>query len=166
MPRLGEYSRAEQALVIILAASVVLGAGALALILTLPVQSSRSTEFSVLGMGGNRSSYPSHLNVSQPYVVTLAIKNYEGESVAYRLRIDRIGAIAQQNKTTGFNETVEVNRTTWSWFNVTLANGGNWTELYTFAINITGLWKVQFLLFRDVDYGSAYRELHFYVEVE
>ena len=63
------------------------------------------------------------------------------------------------------DETVEVNRTTWSTFNVTLADRGNWTRPYTFQINSTGLWKVQFLLFKDGDFSSAYRELHLYVRV-
>ena len=67
--------------------------------------------------------------------------------------------------TSGFNETVEVNRTTWSTFNVTLADGRNWSQPYTFRINFTGLWKVQFLLFKDGDFSSAYRELHLYVRV-
>ena len=67
--------------------------------------------------------------------------------------------------TSGFNETVEVNRTTRSTFHVTLADGRNWTEAYTFRINDTGLWKVPCLLFKDGDVSSAYRELHLYVRV-
>ena len=51
--------------------------------------------------------------------------------------------------TLGFNETVEVNRTTWSPFDVTRADGRNGTQPYTFRINDMGLWKVQFLLFKD-----------------
>ena len=64
-----------------------------------------------------------------------------------------------------FNTTVEVNRTTWSAYPVRLADGRNWTQPYTFRINDTGLWKVQFLLFKDGDFSSAYRELHLYVQV-
>ena len=51
--------------------------------------------------------------------------------------------------TSGFNETVEVNRTTWSTFDVTRAHGRNGTQPYTFRINDTGLWKVPCLLFKD-----------------
>ena len=64
------------------------------------------------------------------------------------------------NATSGFNETVEQNRTTWSTFDVTLADGRNWTQPFTFRINYTSLWKVQFLLFKDGDVSTAYRELH------
>jgi len=63
------------------------------------------------------------------------------------------------------DETVEVNRTTWSTFDVTLADGRNRTQPFAFRINDTGLWKVQFLSFKDGDVSSAYRELHPYVRV-
>ncbi len=63
------------------------------------------------------------------------------------------------------DETVEANRTIWSTFNVTLADGRNGTQSHTFRINDTGLWKVHFLLFKDGDVSNAYRELHLYVRV-
>ena len=52
---------------------------------------------------------------------------------------------------------VEVNRTTWSTFNVSLADGRNGTQPYAFGINAAGRWKVQFLLFKDPDFSRAYR---------
>ena len=65
--------------------------------------------------------------------------------------------------TEGGNETVEVNRTTWSWTNITIADGQSWTQPYTFSIGTKGLWKIQFLLFK----GDAPTEqtLHFYVTI-
>ena len=70
------------------------------------------------------------------------------------------------NATSGFNETIEVNRTSWLTFNVSLADGRNWMQPYTFRINDAGLWKVQFLLFKDSDLTSAYRELRLYIRVK
>ncbi len=58
-----------------------------------------------------------------------------------------------------------MNRTTRSWFNATLADGANWTHPYTVSHNSVGLWKVQFLLFKDGDVSSACRELQLYVRV-
>jgi uncharacterized membrane protein len=68
-------------------------------------------------------------------------------------------------RATGHRPDSEVNRTTWSTINVTLPDGRNWTRPYTFRINDVGLWKVQFLLFKDGDLSSAYRELHLYARV-
>ncbi len=62
-------------------------------------------------------------------------------------------------------ETIPVSRTTSSTFNVTPADSRNWTQPYTFRINDTGLGKVRFLLFKDGDFSSAYRELHLYFTV-
>jgi hypothetical protein len=61
--------------------------------------------------------------------------------------------------------TVELNRTTWSRFTVTLAAGANWTQQYAFSIRFVGLWKVQFRLFKDGDFSKACRELHLFVRV-
>jgi len=97
--------------------------------------------------------------------VIIKAANYESETVNCTIRVDLVSVRIVYNATSGFNETVEVKRTTWSTVNVTLADGRNWTRPYTFQINDTGLWKVQFLLFKDGDVSSVYRELHLYVRV-
>ena len=58
---------------------------------------------------------------------------------------------------------MKVNHTTWSTFNVTLADGRNGTQPNALPINDAGLWKVPFLLFKDNDVSRAYRELRLYV---
>ena len=83
----------------------------------------------------------------------------------YTVRVDLVGVRTVVNATSGYNETVEVNRTTWSTINVTLADRQNWTQPYTFQINYTGPWKVQFLLFKAGDLSSTYRELHLYLRI-
>ncbi len=69
------------------------------------------------------------------------------------------------NATSRIQRNGRGSRTTWSTFNVTLADGRNGTQPYTFRINDVGLRKVQFLLFKDGDLSSAFRELHLYVRV-
>ncbi len=90
------------------------------------------------------------------------LANHESASVKDTVRIDLVGVRFVYNATSGFNETVEFNRTT---FTATLADGRNWTQPYTFRIDDTGLWKVQFLLSKDGDVSNVYRELHLYVRV-
>ncbi len=58
-----------------------------------------------------------------------------------------------------------MNRTTGTWYNLTLADGRNWTQPHPFSIAHVGLWKVQFLLDRDRDFSIPYRELHLFVRV-
>ena len=165
MPAWQGYSFRDKGLTSALVASIVVAGGALAYVVLTPRPGQTFTEFYILGPGGNASGYPSVLNVSQPGTVIVGIADHESASVNYTVRVDLVGVRIVYNATSGFNETVVVNRTTWSTFDVTLADGQNWTQPYTFRINYTGPWKVQFLLFKDGDYSSAYRELHLYVRV-
>ena len=159
------YSLLDKGLTVALALSLVVAGGTLAYVVLGPRPGETFTQFYILGPGGNASGYPTALNVSQPGTVILGIANHEAARVNYTVRIDLVGVRIVYNATSGFNETVEVNRTTWSTVNITLADSQNWTQLYTFRINDTGLWKVRFLLFKDGDFSTAYRELHLYVRV-
>ncbi len=91
--------------------------------------------------------------------------NHEAATVNYTVRVDFVGVRIVDNATAGFNESVEVNGTAWSWYDLIVANGANWTHPYTFSIASVGLWKVPFLLFKDGDVSSTYCEFHLYVTV-
>lgn len=160
-----ESSRMDKVVTVALSLSVVSAATVLLYFITVAEPGKEFTEFYILGPGGNASRYPTTLKVSEPGTVILGIANHEAASLSYTIRIDLVGVRLVYNATLGFNETVEVNRTTWSSLNVPLTDGQNWTQSYTFRINATGLWKVQFLLFKDEGFSSAYRELHLYVRV-
>jgi len=165
VPDWKEYSVLDKGLTIALSASIVVAGGTLAYVVLTPRPGETFTEFYVLGPGGNASGYPTALNVSQAGSVIVGIANHESATVNYTIRIDLVGVRIVYNATSGFNETVEVNRTTWSTFNVTLTDGRNWTQPYTFSIPYVGLWKVQFLLFKDGDFSRAYQEIHLHVRV-
>jgi uncharacterized membrane protein len=155
----------DKALVVTVAASITAAVVTLAYIGLVPRAGEQYSEFYILGPGGNASDYPTSLKVSQSGTVILGIANHEAASVNYTVRADLAAVRIIYNATSGFNSTVEVNRTTWHRFNVTLPNGQNWTQPYTFRINYAGLWKVQFLLFKNGEVASAYRALHMYVRV-
>jgi len=161
-----EHGLLDNGLTIALAASIVVAGGTLAFVVLTPPAGKTFTEFYVLGPAGLASGYPTTLNASEAGSVILGIANHETATVNYTVRIDLLGEQLVYNDSSGFNETVEVNRTTSAMFNVTLADGRNWTYYYTFRINYSGLWKVEFLLFREGDFSSAYRELHLFVRVQ
>ncbi len=163
MPEWAEYSTLDRGLTIALAASIVVAGGALGYVVLTPRPGERFTEFYILGPGGNASGYPTRLNVSQPGNVIMGLVNHEAARVNYTVRVDLVGVRIVYNATAGFNETVEVNRTTWSLFNATLADGANWTKPYTFSIPTAGLWKVQFHLYKDGVLTN--QELHLFVKV-
>lgn len=152
-------------LTITLVAALAAASAGLLTILATPSPSDRFTEFYVLGPTGEASGYPTILNVSEPGSVILGVANREFATWSYTVRIDLVGVRIVHNATTGTNDTVEVNRTAWSVFNVTLVHGQIWTQQYTFQINQTGLWKIQFLLYLNGALRNAYREVHLFVRV-
>ncbi len=164
-PVWSDYSTLDKALTIALAASIVVAAATLVYVVATPPPGETFTEFYVLGPGGNASGYPTNLTANETGNVIIGVNNHEGASVNYTLRIDLVGVRIVYNASAGFNQTVEVNRTTWSWTNLTVAEGANRTEPYAFSIPRAGLWKVQFLLYKDPDLLDVYRELHLYMTV-
>ena len=164
-PNWKEHSVLDKGLTVALAASIVIGTGILAYVVTTPRPGELFTEFYILGPTGTASGYPTNLTVNESGSVILGIANHEAAIVNYTVRVDLLGLQIVYNATSRFNETVEVNRTTWSWLNVTLADDRNWTQPYTFSIRSVGLWEVQFLLFHGGDLRARFRELHLYIRV-
>jgi uncharacterized membrane protein len=164
-PKWKEYSALDKGLSIAFGASIVVASGTLAYIVLEPRPAETFTGFYILGPAGSASGYPTNLTLNEPGSVILGIANHEFATVNYTVRIDIVGMRIVYNATSKFNETVEVNRTTWSTFSLTITDGNNWTRPYTFRIKYNGLWQVQFLLFKDGDFSVAYRNLHLYVTV-
>ncbi len=165
VPDWKDYSALDKGITVALAASIVVAGGTLAYVVLTPRPGETFTEFYILGPGGNASGYPTNLTVNETGNVIVGVNNHEGASVNYTLRIDLVGVVIVYNATAGFNETVPVNDTVWTWRNLTVANGANWTDPYAFSIPKPGLWKVEFYLYKDPVLTAVYRELHLYVTV-
>jgi len=165
LPTVVDHKVLDSSLSILLCTSIVLAGAAIAYTLVTPRPTEHFTEFYVLGPGRNASGYPTKLNLSEPAMVFLVVVNHETAKVNYTLRVDLVGVRVIYNPVLQVNETLEYNRTTWSWFNASTENGQNWTQPYTFRINSTSEWKVQFLLFKDGDFSSPYQELHLFIRV-
>jgi uncharacterized membrane protein len=164
-PRGDEYSSLDKSITLALALSVIVAAGLLAYVAAPPNSSERFTEFYILGSNGKASGYPSQLKISEIGSVIIDVVNHEYGSLDYTIRVDLVGIGLIYNASTGSNQTVELSRTAWSWFNLSLAHGQRWTRQYSFSIPVAGLWKVGFALFRGRDFLAPYRELHLYVKV-
>ena len=112
VPNWTEYGGLDKGLTIALSASIIVAGGTLAYVVLTPPPGETFTQFYILGPGGNASGYPMALNISQPGSVILGIASHEATTVTYNVRVDLIGVRLVYNTTSGFNETVEVNRTT------------------------------------------------------
>jgi len=159
------YALLDKVLAVALGVSIAIAAGTLAYVFLAPRPGGTFTEFYILGPGGNASGYPTNLTPSQPGTVIIGVINHEAAALAYTVRVDLVGVSIVFNVTCSCNQTQELNRTALNWFNQTMGDGQNWTHRYTFLINTTGLWEVQFLLYRSNNLTNVYRELHLFVRV-
>jgi uncharacterized membrane protein len=162
-PKWKEYSALDKGLTIVLIGSIVAGVSAIAYVLTTPGPGERFTEFYLLGPGGNASAYPTRLNVSEPGTLILSVVNHEFARVTYMVRVDLLGVNAVFNTTCNCSQTQDVNRTSLTWLNQTLGDKETWSQQFTFRINATGLWKLEFLLFKDSSLTS--QTLRLFIQV-
>ena len=163
--RWSEYGRIEKLLAIALAIIVAVTLPLFVLSLTHPPPAQPYTELYLLGPSGNFTGIPSRLNISQAATVEVVVTNHVGISVDYTLAVDLLGIESRFNATSGANDIVVVNETSWSWFNFTLGDGGSWSRQYTFSIPSAGTWWVAFDLFRDGQLAVPYRGTHLLIDV-
>ena len=163
LPDFWEYSATDKVLTMALAASITLAGGTSLYLVLMPWPGERFTEFYLLGPGGNTSGYPTRVNVSQPGTVILAVVNRELATVNYTVRVDLVGVQIIFDLACSCNQTQEVNRTSLAWLNQTLRDKENWNMRYTFWINETGFWKLEFFLYKEANLTT--QTLHFFIRV-
>ena len=108
-----------------------------------------STEFFLLGPGGNATGYPTNLTASQPGMVVIGVVNHETVTVDYTVQVELIGLNIVYNSSCTCNMSIEVNHTNLSWINQTLQDSASWMHPYSFTIGAPGMWKVRFVLFKN-----------------
>jgi uncharacterized membrane protein len=144
-----------------------LGIGCVALYYSASVSPSLGaySQFSLVGPNGTAADAPSALAKSQPASVGIVLTNHEGTLTRYTVQVLLIGLRVQRNTTTGFNTTVITNTSAIGWLNVSLTDGQRTRWPFNFTVDFVGLWKIQFLLFKDGDLSAIYRELDLFVQV-
>lgn len=149
VPRWREHGLLNRIVTVALAASIFIAAATLAYVVLTTHPAQTFTEFYILGPGGNASGYPTNLTQSEPGTVIIGIINHEAAMVAYATRVDLVSIAIYFNPACGCNQPTEVNRTTLTWLNESVGDGNKWSYRYTFAINASGTWKLQFLLLKN-----------------
>ncbi len=141
------------------------GIGLIGYLVVTPGPRELFTEFYVTDVNGGTQNYPTALDVSQPGTVVVGIANHELSAINYSVRVDLVGLISRTNTTTGEKEVTEANRTTIAWLNASIGAGGRWSDSYTFSIDSTGYWEVEFRLYLNESFGEPYRKLQLFVTV-
>ncbi len=166
-PEMGPSSGWDKAAAAALVASILFLASVLVYVAITPRPTEHFTQFFILNRNGTADPtlYPTNLSVSEPGTVIVRVVNNESVQVNYTVWIDLVGVNFVRNATSGLNETIEVNRTPMKMFQFDLGDRGMWEQSFTFIIDASGSWKLDFLLFRDGDLSKAYRNAFFFVDV-
>lgn len=147
-------SRLTKGLIALLVATSILSAAAIGYTILDPTQREAFTEFYILEPNGTLPEYPSTFQVGQQQNITVGITNHEYQDVTYGLVVVAENATNSSQKTLIYNESITVPNTYTSEQPVALkfSEPGNNT-------------KVDFLLYRDNDTQTPYREASLWVNV-
>jgi uncharacterized membrane protein len=159
------HSVPDKALTVALVTVVVAAGAMLGYHALVSVPASDLTEFYMLGPSGAANGYPERLNVSQLGKVVLVVASSESKPANYTIQIALVGVEVRYNSTAGRNETKELNRTIRPSIGFGIPNGGTWQQEYDFKIASSGLWRLEFSLFRNTNLTSFYRQLRLMVTV-
>ncbi len=161
-----ENSRLDRALTVILVITILLSIAALIYVIVTPKQGEKFTEFYILGPGGKAYDYPTSVKGGNSSTVIVGVVNHEYSLVNYTM------SICLNN--TPLNNSTSEDR---SWddlsyiypiksMNLTLAHNETWERPVSYVLNHIGdRQKLEFLLYREGNFTSPYRDLHLWVNI-
>jgi uncharacterized membrane protein len=166
-----DKGRLDKALTVILIITILLSIAALVYVIVTPKQGEKFTEFYILGPGGKAYDYPTSVQVGNNSTVIVGVVNHEYVLVNYTM------SIAINN--TPMNSTLMNNTAFYdnsrndlqliypiTSMNLTLQHNETWEKPVTYVINHTGdRQKLEFLLYKEGNFTSSYRDLHLWVNV-
>lgn len=161
-----DKSRLDKALTIILIITIIISIAALVYVIVTPKQGEKFTEFYILGPGGKAYDYPTSVRAGNSSTVIVGVVNHEYTLVNYTMSISL-------NNTPMNNTTLKDNfRDDFKFIypilsmNLTLPHNETWEKPVSYVINHTGYsQKLEFLLYKERNFTSPYRDLHLWVNV-
>ncbi len=140
-------NRTDKILTGVLILSIILTIGTLIYVITTPKIGEKFTEFYILGPDGKADNYPTNLKSNISSNITIGIVNHEYLPTNYTLQIDLDKNILTSKE-------------------LILNHNDTWERNVTFLPNIQGTdMKLEFLLFKEHNFSSPYRDLHLWVNV-
>ena len=131
-----------------------------------PKQGEKFTEFYILGPGGKAYDYPTSVQAGNRSMVIVGVVNHEYSPVNYTMSISLNNTPA--NNTTlmdNFEDDFQFIYPIRS-MNLTLLHNETWEKPVDYVLNHTGdSQKLEFLLYKEGNFTSPYRDLHLWVNV-
>lgn len=130
----------------ILIFSIILAIAMIYYVITSPKIGERFTEFYILNTSGKAESYPTNLKLDSPAQILVGVVNHEYTTINYRVVLDKeiltdLGFMLEHNQI--------------------------WEDNVSFVPDREGKdMKLEFLLYKEDNFTSPYRELHLWVNVK
>ncbi len=144
---------ADKALTVILVISIVLAVSALIYVVAVPRPGEAFTEFYILGPDGTASDYPNNLTVGEEGEVIVGIVNHEQREVNYTVEVWLVNATLTEGPLDVahmyYRRSASPSCWTayrWTWRGIGRRNG---RCPFRFSFDITGQYKLWFLLYQD-----------------
>jgi uncharacterized membrane protein len=166
-----DKGRLDKALTVILIITILLSIAALVYVIVTPKQGEKFTEFYILGPGGKAYDYPTSVQAGNNSTVIVGVVNHEYALVNYTMSISINNTPPNSTlmNTTAFNDN---SRRDFPFIypimsmNLTLPHNETWEKPVSYVLNHTGdRQKLEFLLYREENFTSSYRDLHLWVNV-
>lgn len=166
-----EKSRLDKALTVILIITIFLSIAALVYVIVTPKQGEKFTEFYILGPGGKAYDYPTSVQAGNQSTVIVGVVNHEYALVNYTMSISLNNT---PTNSTLMNNTIFYDnfRNDFQFIypimsmNLTLVHNETWEKPVSYVLNHTGdRQMLEFLLYREGNFTSPYRDLHLWVNV-
>ncbi len=141
-------SRVDRILTVILVISIIASVVMLVYVIVTPKQGEKFTEFYILGPGGMADDYPTEFILGDSSTVIVGIVNHEYVPINYSL------AMVLENESLTRKQEIM------------LAHNETWEQPVTFTPDRAGTdMKLQFLLYKEYNYTTPYRDLHLWIDV-
>jgi uncharacterized membrane protein len=166
-----DKGRLDKALTVILIITIFLSIAALVYVIVTPKQGEKFTEFYILGPGGKAYDYPTSVQAGNRSTVIVGVVNHEYALVNYTMSISLNNT---PMNSTIMNNTAFYNNSRNDFpliypimsMNLTLLHNETWERPVSYVLNHTGdRQKLEFLLYREGNFTSSYRDLHLWVNV-
>ncbi len=165
IPDWKEYPLLDKLLTIGLVIAIISSVAVLTYALTVPRTGERFTEFYILDSNGTAEDYPTDLSVNESGSVIIGVTNNEHATMTYFVVEDLVEVEFVLNQTSGFEEPVELSRVRLGSESITLEHEEEWEGPFSFSVNRTGTFKLEFLLIQEDHPSEVYRSLHLWVDV-
>jgi uncharacterized membrane protein len=140
-------TRIDHALTLILVLTILLSFCALIYLMVIPKPGEKFTGFYILGPSGKAYDYPTSVVSDQNSTIIIGVFNHEYSFVNYSIRINiQNSTLLAKNMSLGHNQT--------------------WEQSVSYILRKPGKsQKLEFLLYKDDNFTSPYRDLHLWVNV-